>query len=172
MERSQFGVPSGYDFKVVIDFPFDDPSRTPQEDERRVVALKDEGLVATTLVWLPSFFSDRLQRELGELVVIDRRDLLELLRTSPNVALKLLAMLGGRVRQLSADLEDSLYLGLSERLARRILGLAERFGRPVPGGKGTLIDLKLSQQALGEMVVNLHQQMQPKVVMQMLLEEH
>ncbi len=72
MDRSYFAVPHGYDFKVVIDFPFDDPGHTPQEDERYVVEVKDKGLEATTAVWLPSFFSDRLQRELGELVVLER----------------------------------------------------------------------------------------------------
>jgi hypothetical protein len=72
MDRAHFAVPHGYDFRVVIDFPFDDPARTPQEDERHVIALRDKGLEATTVVWLPSFFSDRLQRELGELVVLDR----------------------------------------------------------------------------------------------------
>ncbi len=72
MDRSQFQVPSGYDFKVVIDFPFDDPSRTPQEDEGRVVQLRDDGLSANTVVWLPSFFSDKVQRELGLLVVLER----------------------------------------------------------------------------------------------------
>jgi len=72
MDRAQFAVPHGYDFKVVVDFPFDDPSHTPQEDERHVIELKDKGLEATTAVWLPSFFSDRLQRELGELVVLEK----------------------------------------------------------------------------------------------------
>ncbi len=72
MDRAQFEVPAGYDFRVVIDFPFDEPSRTPQEDEARIVDLKDRGLVSNTVVWLPSFFSDRVQRELGELVVLER----------------------------------------------------------------------------------------------------
>jgi len=72
MDRSQFTVPPGYDFKVVIDFPFDDPSRTPQEDEAHVVKLRDEGLSASTVVWLPSFFSDKVQKELGLLVVLER----------------------------------------------------------------------------------------------------
>lgn len=72
MDRSQFEPSAGYDFKVVIDFPFDEPSRTPQEDEARVVELRDRGLSASTVVWLPSFFSDKVQRELGQLVVLER----------------------------------------------------------------------------------------------------
>jgi len=58
------------DFKIVIDYPFDEQGRSPTEDEAKVDAfLEKHG--SNTLVWLPSFLSDKVLRDLGELVVID-----------------------------------------------------------------------------------------------------
>lgn len=59
------------DFRVVIDYPFDEPGHTPHEDEARVRAYLDMGKPASTIVWLPSFFGEKLDRDLGELVLID-----------------------------------------------------------------------------------------------------
>ncbi|MFO0575652.1 MAG: hypothetical protein U1A78_16775 [Polyangia bacterium] len=59
------------DFKVVIDYPFDEKGHSPDEDEARLVAFRGRGETTPTVVWLPSFFGDELQKQLGELVVID-----------------------------------------------------------------------------------------------------
>lgn len=61
----------GHDFKVVIDYPFDDAGHSPSEDEARVAAFLSRGGSSPTLAWLPSFFSEDIQKELGDLVVIE-----------------------------------------------------------------------------------------------------
>ncbi|HOB94381.1 MAG TPA: phage resistance protein [Aquabacterium sp.] len=54
---------------IVLDFPFDEPHRTPRVD----IAILDryKGGPAPTLVWLPNFLSAKAQADLGRLVVLD-----------------------------------------------------------------------------------------------------
>lgn len=70
LDESRFRLGTGHDFRIVIDYPFDEPGHTPQEDESRVGALRDR-LDERTVVWLPDFFSDTVQTDLGMLVVLD-----------------------------------------------------------------------------------------------------
>ena len=86
----------------------------------------------------------------SELLVIQRRELLPFLRSHPEVAVKMLGQLGGLVRGLSEQLQDTVFLGLQNRLAKKLLALAQSFGQETPNG--TRIELKLSQQQLGELL--------------------
>ncbi len=61
----------GEDWKLVVDFPFDQEGHNPREDVERVERYRADQELTHTLVWLPSFFSRTLQRELGKLVVLD-----------------------------------------------------------------------------------------------------
>jgi len=54
---------------VVIGYPFDEANRTPADDLARLANYK--GGTTRTLVWLPSFLSDKALRDLGRLVVLD-----------------------------------------------------------------------------------------------------
>jgi hypothetical protein len=56
-------------WSVIIDYPFDERNRTPQDDLARLS--KYRGGTARTLVWLPSFLSLRSLQELGRLVILD-----------------------------------------------------------------------------------------------------
>ncbi len=87
-----------------------------------------------------------------ELLVIDREPFLKLLEDTPGIAVKLLLVLARRLRRLSQRSEDAA-LDVASRLARTLLDLALRFGVNRSGPlKGVLIDIKLSQQELGELV--------------------
>lgn len=85
-----------------------------------------------------------------ELLVLERRDFVPFLGRHPEACLKLLRVLCERVRRTSELLEEALFLEGPSRLAKRLVRLAEVFGKPVP--KGIRIDLRLSQQQLGSMV--------------------
>ena len=61
----------GEDWKVVVDWPFDDPGRDPAEDHAKVDGYLGRHDSTRTLVWLPAFFSVRTQGELGKLVILD-----------------------------------------------------------------------------------------------------
>ena len=54
---------------VVLDFPFDEPNRSPADDIARLAAYR--GGDTKTLVWLPSFFSAKALADLKRLVVLD-----------------------------------------------------------------------------------------------------
>ncbi len=85
-----------------------------------------------------------------ELLVIDRRDFLPFLHNHPEVAAKLLEVLAERIRQVDEFIEDTLFLRLPSRLAKKILSLSRSYGEETGGG--TRVDIKLSQQELGELV--------------------
>lgn len=54
---------------VVLDFPFDEPNFTSNDDIARLGDYR--GSDTKTLVWLPSFFSHKALADLGRLVVLD-----------------------------------------------------------------------------------------------------
>ncbi len=88
--------------------------------------------------------------EPSELVCLHRRDLLPFLHQNPKAAIRLAVGLARRVRALSAVVEDALLLAIPARLAKKLLALAQTYGKPVPGG--TRIELRLPQHQLGEMI--------------------
>ena len=84
------------------------------------------------------------------LLLIDRRELFPFLRRHPDAAIKLLEVLALRVQNLTTRMEDSTFLNLPPRLAKRLLELAERYGKRGP--EGLRIELKLNQTELGDLV--------------------
>ncbi|WP_158887127.1 DUF6079 family protein [Amycolatopsis anabasis] len=57
--------------RFVIDYPFDEPDRSPRQDAERVAELKQHGHEHLTLVWLPAFWSEQRQNQLGRLLKIN-----------------------------------------------------------------------------------------------------
>jgi len=107
------------------------------------VALLDGGLRSATCTAI----------EPCELLVIDRAQFMDLLESSPAIAVKLLDVLAQRLRRLSQRSEDAAFLDVPSRLARSLLDLASRFGESVPAPSAEIrISLKLSQQELGDLV--------------------
>jgi CRP/FNR family transcriptional regulator, cyclic AMP receptor protein len=86
----------------------------------------------------------------SDLLILERRDLIPFLQRHPDACMRLFAVLCARLRKTSELLEEALFLEGSSRLAKRLVHLAEIFGKPVPGG--VRIDIPLSQQQLGNMV--------------------
>jgi CRP-like cAMP-binding protein len=86
----------------------------------------------------------------SDLLILERRDFIPFLQRHPDACMRLFAVLCERVRRTSELLEEALFLEGSSRLAKRLVHLAEIFGKPVPGG--VRIDISLSQQQLGNMV--------------------
>ncbi len=86
-----------------------------------------------------------------ELLSLDRRDFIPFLKRNPEAAIHLLGVLAERVRRLSEQMEDTVFLGLPARLAKKLLSLADQYGEPADDG-GVRIEMRLSQQELGTMV--------------------
>lgn len=85
-----------------------------------------------------------------ELLALDRRDFLPFLRAHPEAAVRLLETLAERVRRVSELVEDTQFLNLPARLAKKLVALAGAYGRE--GEEGLVIDLPVSQEELGDMV--------------------
>ncbi|HKU41529.1 MAG TPA: Crp/Fnr family transcriptional regulator [Polyangiales bacterium] len=86
-----------------------------------------------------------------ELLVIRRADFLLVLRRSPSIASSLLTVLARRVRRLTDRAQDSAFLDVKSRLAKRLVDLADQFGTPL-GPRQVALRVRLSQQELGDMV--------------------
>jgi len=85
-----------------------------------------------------------------ELLAIERRDLLAFLRSHPDASLALMSTLAERLRHLSELVEDTLFLNLPVRLAKKLVELGRSHGQRTP--EGLRIDLKLSQGEWGDLV--------------------
>jgi CRP/FNR family transcriptional regulator, cyclic AMP receptor protein len=86
--------------------------------------------------------ADAVMIESGELMMIERRDFLPLLRAYPELALRLLELLCGRLRRTSQQVEDIVFLGLEPRLAKALLHLYEHsFSKPAQKLKVTQRDI-------------------------------
>ena len=84
------------------------------------------------------------------MAVVDKRAFHSLLAASPPVAIKLLAVLAGRIRELTTRVEDRAFLDVPARLAKQLLWLAGNHG--ADSGARVRIELKLSQQELGDFI--------------------
>ena len=77
-----------------------------------------------------------------ELMAIERRDFLALLRANPEVTIKLLEVLCARLRRTTEQVEDLMFLDLKSRLVKTLLRLARSAN---PEGRITISQNELSQ---------------------------
>lgn len=82
--------------------------------------------------------ADAIAAEPTELFVVRRRDFQALLEQKPALAIRIIELLCERIRWMSERMEETVLLPVSERLARRLLALAEDYGA----------DLSVSQEEL------------------------
>ena len=90
--------------------------------------------------------ADAMMIESGELMVIERRDFLPLLHDYPELALRLLEILCGRLRRTSEQVEDIVFLGLKARLAKTLLYLHGHSSSQHPQ------ELKVTQREISQLV--------------------
>jgi len=84
-----------------------------------------------------------------ELIVLDRRDFLPLLRRHPEISFKLIDFLCQKLRRTTEQMEY-LFLGPETKFAKAVIKLAEDYGRSTEDGM--LVDAKLTQRELGSIV--------------------
>jgi CRP/FNR family cyclic AMP-dependent transcriptional regulator len=81
----------------------------------------------------------------SEILTLDRREFIPFLKQNPDVMLTLLAVLCGRLRRTSEQVEDVLFLELDSRLAKMLLLRAQ------VDSQGTL-RVRATQKELGQMI--------------------
>jgi len=82
-----------------------------------------------------------------ELMVIDRRDFVPLVKSEPEMALKLIEVLCGRLRRTSEQVEDVIFLDLPTRLAKTLLSLAKHSKASSQGSK-----VMITQREIGQII--------------------
>jgi hypothetical protein len=71
MAPEQFRPSGQAPWRMVIDYPFDEPGQSPINDRAAILQAKSGGTEALSVVWLPAFLTPAAQDELGKLVVLD-----------------------------------------------------------------------------------------------------
>lgn len=87
--------------------------------------------------------ADAVAIEDTELLVIERRDFIPLVREHPEIAMKLIEMVCARLRRTSEQVEDIVFLRLPERLAKALMQLHSRAGNN---------SIRITQRDLSQMV--------------------
>jgi CRP/FNR family transcriptional regulator, cyclic AMP receptor protein len=82
-----------------------------------------------------------------ELIVIERRDFIPLVHERPELGLKLIEVLCGRLRHTTEQLEDILFLDLPGRLAKTLLEVAKNSRTSHHGSR-----ISLTQRQIGEII--------------------
>lgn len=87
-----------------------------------------------------------------QLLILDRRDFLPFLERNPKIAVQLIEVLCARLRHTSDMVESIAFLEFGARLARVLLQMADHYGKPTENG--LLIDLRISQSDLGNLIAS------------------
>ena len=85
-----------------------------------------------------------------QLLGVGNESLTGLLSGRPEVSKALLAALAQRLRRTNAHLADLVFTDVPGRVAKALLDLSERFGRPVEGG--IMVSHDLTQEELAQLV--------------------
>ena len=89
--------------------------------------------------------ADAVVVEDGEVMVIERRDFILLLREHPEVSMRLIEILCSRLRRTSEQVEDITFLGLPHRLAKVLLQLYRRSSTSKAPNKIRITQHEISQ---------------------------
>jgi len=94
--------------------------------------------------------ADAVALEPCELLFLNRKDFLSFLKDNENAVQAVLRSLSMRLRKTDDLLEDTCFLNISARFAKKLVELAQDYGRQ--DGDYTLIDLELKQKDLASMI--------------------
>ncbi len=85
-----------------------------------------------------------------DVLVVLRRDFLPFLESDAKLCIRLMTVLCEKLRQTSELAEDFMFLELRQRLAKRLVRLAQLYGRP--WRRGVIINFRLPQRELAAMM--------------------
>ncbi len=85
-----------------------------------------------------------------QVLALGNEQLREFLTARPGVSLTLLAALARRLRRTNESLADLVFTDVPGRVAKALLDLAQRFGRPLDGG--VMVSHDLTQEELAQLV--------------------
>jgi CRP/FNR family cyclic AMP-dependent transcriptional regulator len=97
---------------------------------------------------LPEAYAETL--DAAVICTITPDELRRLIERYPTIGVNIITFLSRRLREAERELEAMAYQRVGQRLARKLIDLAQRFG--VETVRGTLIEARLTQQELAEMI--------------------
>jgi len=97
---------------------------------------------------LPEAYAETI--DAAVICTITPDELRRLIERYPIIGVNIISYLSARLREAERELEAMAYQRVGQRLARKLLDLAARFG--VETVRGTLIQARLTQQELAEMI--------------------
>jgi CRP-like cAMP-binding protein len=97
---------------------------------------------------IPEAFAETLDDAV--ICTISPDELRALVERYPTIGVNIISYLSGRLRDAESELESMAYQRVGQRLARKLVDLSNRFG--VKTSRGTLIEARLTQQELAEMI--------------------
>jgi CRP/FNR family cyclic AMP-dependent transcriptional regulator len=125
------------------------PSRLGDE---RIVTIFSEGDFFGEMALLDGMprSADAVAIKSSRIFILDRIDFLRFLKTNDIAMEKILSTLSTRLRKTDELLEDTTFLNIPARFAKKLMEIGKTFGRQ--DGESLKISLQLSQQELADMV--------------------
>lgn len=112
----------------------------------------DKGRVVGRMSWLGQELSEVYAEAIEDAVICSftPAELRRLIDRFPGIGLNMIRYLSDRLAVSEREREVMAFRSVEQRLASRLLELAERFGQPAEGG--VAIDARLTQQELADMI--------------------
>ena len=126
--------------------------RITPDGKQLTLDLLDKGRVVGRMSWLGQELTDAYAEAMEEAVICSFTpdELRRLIDRFPGIGLNIIRYLSERLAASERERELMAFRTVEQRLASRLLELAERFGRPTD--RGVEIDARLTQQELADMI--------------------
>jgi CRP/FNR family transcriptional regulator len=127
--------------------------RTTPDGKQLTLDIHEKGTILGDMAMLgqdrvPEAYAEAIDD--GVICTISPDELRSLIERYPIIGINIIRHLSGRLQAAERELEAMAYQRVDQRLARRLIDLAARFG--VETERGTLIRARLTQQELAELV--------------------
>ena len=126
--------------------------RLTPDGKQLTLEILDKGRVVGRMAWLGQELTDAYAEAIEDALICSftPHELQRLIDRFPNIGVNIIRYLSGRLAASEREREVMAFRSVEQRLAARLLELAERFGQPQDGG--TAIDARLTQQELADMI--------------------
>lgn len=126
--------------------------RLTPDGKQLTLDILDKGRIVGRMSWLGQELTDVYAEAIEDAVICSftPEELQRLIDRFPSIGLNIIRYLSDRLAASEREREVMAFRSVEQRLAARLLELAERFGQPEGGG--TAIDARLTQQELADMI--------------------
>jgi CRP/FNR family cyclic AMP-dependent transcriptional regulator len=126
--------------------------RLTPDGKQLTLDILDKGRIVGRMSWLAQELTDVYAEAIEDAVICSftPRELQRLIDRFPSIGLNIIRYLSDRLAASEREREVMAFRSVEQRLATRLLELADRFGLPEAGG--TAIDARLTQQELADMI--------------------